>query len=74
LIFKDISGTTTVRYGDPVWSFYFFGTNYGDGSFSDAARWCRENFGPVGERWADDAPILSIRDQTDAAAFKLRWC
>jgi hypothetical protein len=30
--------------------------------------------GPVDERWAIDAPLISIRDHVDAAAFKLRWC
>lgn len=43
--------------------------------FHEAERWCFDQFGTEPERWMSDlAGRILFRDQSDATAFKVRWC
>lgn len=70
--------------GIPALEFTFYFAEptslYGSPEFEEAVAWCAENLGEDGStevrRWTYNSRshLIFIRDRTDAAAFKLRWC
>lgn len=56
------------------WKYVFVAKDIEARQSSETARWCHEQFGRMGERWLVEGWRISIRDQVDSTAFKLRWC